>query len=91
MNIINKIKSVLLRSFFNIIHNVRVNVYKCRSSFILASSLLNSIDPTADPCNNFFQFACGMWRKRQVIPEDKSITGVFYQVDDSVDIILKCN
>ncbi|XP_022344014.2 neprilysin-1-like [Crassostrea virginica] len=54
-----------------------------------ASSLLNSIDPTADPCNNFFQFACGMWRKRQVIPEDKSITGVFYQVDDSVDIILK--
>lgn len=54
-----------------------------------ASSLLNSIDPKADPCNNFFQFACGMWRKRQVIPEDKSITGVFYQVDDSVDIILK--
>lgn len=54
-----------------------------------ASSLLNSIDPKADPCNDFFQFACGMWRKKQVIPEDKSITGVFYQVDDSVDIILK--
>lgn len=59
-------------------------------AFNLASSLLNAIDPKADPCDNFFQFACGMWRKKQVIPEDKSITGVFYQVDDSVDIILKC-
>lgn len=54
-----------------------------------ASSLLDSIDTKADPCNNFFQFACGRWRKKQVIPEEMSITSVFYHVEDSVNIILK--
>nr|XP_034338189.1 neprilysin-1-like isoform X1 [Crassostrea gigas] len=54
-----------------------------------ASGLLDSIDPKADPCNNFFQFACGMWRKKQVIPEEMSITSVFYHVEDSVNVILK--
>lgn len=58
--------------------------------FISASSLLDSIDTKADPCNNFFQFACGRWRKKQVIPEEMSITSVFYHVEDSVNIILKC-
>ncbi|XP_048750063.2 neprilysin-1-like [Ostrea edulis] len=54
-----------------------------------ASKLLDSIDTSADPCDDFFQYACGQWRRKQVIPEDKAITGVFYQVDDSVDITLK--
>lgn len=56
---------------------------------ISASNLINSIDPKADPCNDFYQFACGKWRKKHVIPEYASITGVTHKLNDELDIILK--
>ena len=28
---------------------------------------------TVDPCHDFFEFACGTWNKRHVIPEDRSV------------------
>ncbi|CAF4157480.1 unnamed protein product [Rotaria sp. Silwood2] len=32
--------------------------------------LLESIDKTANPCDNFFQFDCGTWLKKNQIPDD---------------------
>lgn len=56
---------------------------------ISASNLINSIDPKADPCKVIFQFACGKWREKQVIPEYASITGVTHKLNDEFDIIVK--
>ena len=28
----------------------------------LAATVLNNMDPSADPCNDFFQYSCGGWR-----------------------------
>ncbi len=33
---------------------------------------INALDRTADPCNNFYQFACGSWMKNNPIPADQS-------------------
>lgn len=35
------------------------------------------MDQTQDPCQDFFQFACGTWNKKHVIPEDRSSISTF--------------
>jgi len=43
---------------------------------------LNSMDRTADPCVNFYQYSCGGWKKNNPIPADQtswSVYGKLYQ------------
>ncbi|KAG8225257.1 hypothetical protein J437_LFUL006489, partial [Ladona fulva] len=54
-----------------------------------AASLLSAMDFTADPCQDFFQFACGTWNKKHVIPEDRSSISTFEVLADQLQVILK--
>ncbi len=47
------------------------------------------MDPTADPCEDFFQFACGAWNRKHIIPEDRSSISTFEVLADQLQIILK--
>ncbi|HEX3436585.1 MAG TPA: M13 family metallopeptidase [Pseudacidobacterium sp.] len=43
---------------------------------------LSAIDKTADPCTDFFQYACGNWRKANPIPPDQTRWGRFNELNE---------
>ncbi|KAI2515430.1 ECE1 isoform 11, partial [Pan troglodytes] len=41
----------------------------------VTSSILSSMDPTVDPCHDFFSYACGGWIKANPVPDGHSRWG----------------
>lgn len=49
-----------------------------------AASVLDSIDESIDPCDNFYEFACGAYLKNTFIPDDRVTIDSFSVVRDTV-------
>merc|ERR1711970_786605 len=52
---------------------------------VAASELINSMDQTADPCTDFYQFACGGVLAKTVIPDHQTSKGAFSVVRDKLN------
>jgi putative endopeptidase len=49
---------------------------------------LSAIDKTADPCTNFYQYACGNWMKDNPIPADQVRWGRFNELAERNNYLL---
>jgi len=56
---------------------------------VAAASIIQSMDIEADPCEDFYRFACGGWMDSNVIPDGMSKWGAFYELRDQVNNALK--
>jgi putative endopeptidase len=50
---------------------------------------INALDRTADPCVDFYQFACGTWIKNNPIPSDQARWGRFSELLERNQMILR--
>ena len=50
---------------------------------------LDALDRKTEPCNDFYQFACGGWIAKNPVPADRRSFGRFQQVQDRNFTILR--
>ncbi|XP_053378445.1 neprilysin-like [Mercenaria mercenaria] len=54
-----------------------------------SARILENMDMTVDPCEDFYMYSCGSWKKKHVIPEDRTGYYLFSELDGSVQVINK--
>lgn len=50
----------------------------------ISGRILETMDSGVDPCDDFFEYACGTWNRANAIPDDKSSYNTFRKLSDEL-------
>uniref|UniRef100_T1IUV5 Peptidase M13 N-terminal domain-containing protein n=1 Tax=Strigamia maritima TaxID=126957 RepID=T1IUV5_STRMM len=65
------------------------NLCLTKQCVTVASALLNSMDASIHACEDFYQYSCGGWIKKNPIPEGRSFWGIFDQLWQENQLVMK--
>ncbi|KAK7068963.1 Endothelin-converting enzyme 2 [Halocaridina rubra] len=65
------------------------NICLTSECVMLAGSVLSSMDQRIDPCENFYNYACGGWVVKNPIPEGKPTWGTLTKLSSDNQMILR--
>ena len=56
---------------------------------LIAAALMESMDETVDPCDDFYKFACGGWMRKNVLPRGYGRMSQFGILDGRIQHYVK--
>jgi len=65
------------------------NICNTKECNDIANKLLNNIDTSVDPCEDFYQFTCGNYIKNNKVDDNNILKQNFVMGDDNMDELLK--
>lgn len=86
----NDLVAALMTSWdHNLLFSSTAPMCTTKTCVTVASSILNAMDDTIDPCEDFYQFACGGWIKAHPIPPGESRWDAFGVMRKENQVVLK--
>lgn len=70
-------------------HNRKLPYCLTEKCIRTSAYLLSSMNQKIDPCENFYEFACGRWTLANPIPDGKAMWGMFNQLEQASQLIIK--
>lgn len=51
---------------------------------LIADTIREGIDDSVDPCDDFYQYACGKWDQKNPVPENETTSGLWNMVETKI-------
>jgi len=67
----------------------QLNICQTKECITAASRILNAMDTSTNPCEDFFQYSCGSWNDARVISSDQSSISTFKELRNDLSRTLK--